>query len=106
MARSQPCPAQGGFHLVGCERNRAQAAWNGLDLAEEIKTKESDEIAIVFYERLKAINPGFQSFDYKPGEVGSLTEEMPHFSMRFRKAHHKDLPEKKTTNSTPKGEAK
>jgi hypothetical protein len=69
-----------------------QAAWNGLDLASMF---EDDEMACWFYNRLKVIDRGFQSFDYAPGEVQSISVEMPYFSARFREQLHKPIPPKK-----------
>jgi tetratricopeptide (TPR) repeat protein len=78
--------------------NLWQAAWNGLDLASELF--KDDEKALSFYKHLKAIDPGFKSFDYSPGEVQSISKEMPYFSQRFRDKLHEQIAtddEKKST---------
>jgi len=64
-----------------------QAAYNGLELASAF---ESDVDALWFYGELKRLDPGFQSFDYSPGEVPSLSNEpgMAWFCRRYRKQLH------------------
>ncbi len=69
--------------------NLWQAAWNGVDLACFL---QEDEEAKWFYESLKEIDRGFQSFDYSPGEVPSIAKDIPYFDLRFRTELHRDIP--------------
>ena len=71
-----------------------QVAYNGLETASILK---SDSDALWFYERLKDLDPGFQSFDYSPGEVVSLSDEqgMAYFCQRYRERLHKPITSRK-----------
>jgi hypothetical protein len=67
-----------------------QAAYNGLETASTLK---SDNDALWFYERLVDLDPGWQSFDYSPGEVVSISVEagMAYFSQRYRQRLHRPI---------------
>jgi hypothetical protein len=69
-----------------------QAAANGLEIASSIES--SDEWMLYFYNKLKEIDPGFQSFDYSPGEIPALSAEpeLANFCARFRNELHIDNP--------------
>jgi hypothetical protein len=68
-----------------------QIAYNGLDLASMLKR---DAEALEFYQHLKRLDPGFQSFDYPPGEAPALSAEpgMAHFCRQYREQLHIPLP--------------
>jgi tetratricopeptide (TPR) repeat protein len=67
-----------------------QAAYNGLEIASTLK---SDGDALDFYKKLKELDPGFESFDYAPGEVRAISAEpgMAYFSQRYREQLHKPI---------------
>jgi hypothetical protein len=79
-----------------------QAAVNGLELASTLalSAKSQDEMQhyeremLYFYEELKRLDRGFQSFDYSPGEVPAISKEpgMAYFSAQFRNRLHVDNP--------------
>jgi hypothetical protein len=73
-----------------------QAAWNGLEIASTLKS--DDDEMLPFYNKLKELDSGFQSFDYSPGEVPSISGElgMAYFCERFRDRLHVDNPEPTT----------
>ncbi len=64
-----------------------QAVYNGLEVAS---TLNADADAIWFYTRLKSLDPGFQDFDYSPGEVLSISREegMKYFHDKYRQKFH------------------
>jgi hypothetical protein len=69
-----------------------QSAWNGLEIASTLKG--DDEEMLFFYNELKRLDSGFQSFDYSPGEVPAISQEpgMAFFCERFRNRLHIDNP--------------
>jgi hypothetical protein len=79
-----------------------QAAWNGLEIASTLKS--ADDEMLFFYNKLKALDSGFQSFDYSPGEVPSISDEpgMAYFNNRFRLKLHVDNPEPTKPHPTKK----
>jgi hypothetical protein len=70
-----------------------QAAWNGLEIASTLRGSDNEMLS--FYNKLKELDSGFQSFDYSPGEVPSISDEpgMAYFCARFRDRLHVDNPE-------------
>lgn len=68
-----------------------QAIYNGLEQASFL---EAEEPALRFYRKLVDLDPGFQDFDYSPGEVVSLSKEkeMAWFCERFRSTLHTPNP--------------
>jgi hypothetical protein len=68
-----------------------QAAANGLELTSTLGSPDED--MLYFYDRLTALDPGFTSFDYSPGEVPAISNEpgMKRFHDKFRASLHKPL---------------
>lgn len=64
-----------------------QAIFNGLELSSWFQSAPD---ALWFYDHLKNADPGFQSFDYSPGEVPSIAKEpgMKWFHDEFRDRLH------------------
>lgn len=64
-----------------------QAAYNGLEQASSL---HEDEFALWFYGELKRLDPGFQDFDYSPGEVPAISAEpgMAFFQAKYRDQLH------------------
>jgi hypothetical protein len=64
-----------------------QAAYNGLEQASSLR---EDQYALWFYNELKRLDPGFQDFDYSPGEVAAISAEpgMAYFHAKFREQLH------------------
>lgn len=64
-----------------------QAAYNGLEQASSLR---DDQYALWFYNELKRLDPGFQDFDYSPGEVTAISAEpgMAYFHAKFREQLH------------------
>jgi len=64
-----------------------QAAYNGLEQASSLK---DDVFAIWFYNELKRLDPGFQDFDYTPGEAVAISREpeMVYFHDKYRSELH------------------
>lgn len=72
-----------------------QAVYNGLELASSQmeladSTQKDDDDALWFYETLKRLDPGFQDFDYTPGEVKAISKEpaMRCFHDKYRASRH------------------
>jgi hypothetical protein len=64
-----------------------QAAYNGLEQASSLR---EDDFALWFYTELKRLDPGFQDFDYSPGEVRPISAEpgMAYFYAKYRDQLH------------------
>jgi hypothetical protein len=70
-----------------------QAPFNGLEQASSLR---KDEFALWFYNKLKWLDPGFQDFDYSPGEVLAISAEpgMAYFNAKYRDKLHIPNPKK------------
>jgi hypothetical protein len=64
-----------------------QAAYNGLEQASSMR---EDDYVLWFYNELKRLDPGFQDFDYSPGEVLAISAEpgMAYFHAKYRDQLH------------------
>jgi hypothetical protein len=69
-----------------------QCAYNGLDTASICH--EQDEDMLFFHGHLTRLDRGFESFDYSPGEVPSISAEpgMKYFRERFPHLHKPNNP--------------